>query len=369
MTRAGDEEKPNRKSLTFRSERGHSIAPIAANVVAEATGIPFAGTLAGALVDSLKERTERLRNAIHLEQEERLNKFYLQMLNGDAAMDEKVARAMVDDADFHSLVKACVADIEAEKIDAYANMARSIASGAVKKEWRRHFILALRDLAAEEIEILRRAHIAKHHNLIPVQGNSINEGHFLELDAAPGTQKAIALANLGAKGFVYGGKLAHAGDEFTNACWRQEQLTPGAIDFRNWSGHNVAIVSYELGVPAVAAFATLLQDELRKAGVKSNIIALLRDNAQHTRHLSTMAVFLCGAGTNHLQANLPYLLEFSKKVPMLLVEMSDQTPVYIEGLQVFGQVRQHDGIDREVISAICRRIIEHSNVLASKLKA
>jgi len=363
MNKTDREEKPNRTNPDAGAGEGRVIYPIVAKAAAEASSIPFVGTLVGALADLYKERTARLRDAMHREQEERLAKFYLQVLNGDAAMDEEVARAMLDDADFHSLVKACVADIEAEKTEAYATMARSIASGLVEKDWRRHFILALRDLAAEEIQILRRAYIAKHHDLIPQQGSSIDDGHFLKLDAAPGTRKAIALANLGAKGFVHGGKLAPAGEQFTKACWRPTQLTPSAISSRSWSGHNIAIISYELDGPSVVAFAMLLERELRKAGAKSNTVALTRDNAQHVRLFSTMAIFLSGATTSHLQVNLPQLVELSRKIPMLVVEMEGQSSGGIEGLSVFGQVRQRGRTDAEVISEICGQIIEHSKVM------
>lgn len=365
MNNSDREQKPNRQNPSGKGSEGRVIVPILAKAVAEASGIPLVGPLAGALADLLKERTERLREAMHREQEERLAKFYLQVLNGDTAMDETVARAMLDDADFHALMKACVADLEAEKTDAYATMARSIASGLVEKDWRRHFILALRDLAAEEIEILRRACIAKHHDLIPQQGGSIDESHFLELDAAPGTQKAIALANLGSKGFVHGGKLATVGEKFTKACWKPTQLTPSAINFRSWSGHNIAIVSYELHVPSVVAFAMLLENELRKAGAKSHTIALTRDNAQHVRLFSTMAVFLSGAATSQLQANLLHLLNLSTKIPMLVVEMGDQGSGGTEGLSSFGQVRQRARADAEVISEICDHIIGHSKMMAS----
>ena len=360
-----DETKPNRsKGATLPSE-GRAIVPIVAKVLAEVPGIPFVGPLVGSLFDLLNERTERLRTSIQREQEERLAKFYRGMLDGGSpALDEQVAQAMLDDDDFHAIVRACLADIEAEKTEAYATMARKIATHAVEKQWRRHFILALRDLSAEELEILRNAYIAKSHSLIPAQGSSMDEGHFLN-GGAQGTPRSIALANLAARGFVHEEKLTPAGGAFAKACWRSEQLTPGAIGYRVWSGHNIAIVSYELGVPAAVAFATSLQDELRVAGAKSNIIAITRENGQQARLISTMAILLVGAKTKHFEANLPCLVEFAKKVPVLLVDASGQSQAY-EGLAVFGQVLRDGRSDKEVIAEIRGRVVEQSAAMAGR---
>ena len=271
---------------------------------------------------------------------------------------------MLDDKDFHAIVRACLADIEAEKTEAYATMARKIATNAVEKQWRRHFILALRDLSAEELEILRNACIAKSHSLIPSQGPSMNDGHFLK-GGAPGLPRSIAIANLTAKGFVHDEKLSAAGGAFAQACWRPEQLTPGAIGYREWSGHNIAIISYEIGSPAVVALATSLQDELRVAGAMSSIIAITRTNGQQARLISTMAILLVGTDTEHLEANLPHLVEFAKRVPVLVVRDSDQSPSY-EGLSVFGRVLRQGRSDKDVIEEIRGHVVKQSASMAGR---
>ena len=47
------------------------------------------------------------------------------------------------------------------------------------------FNTVLRSLPNEELEILRNACIAKSHSLIPSQGPTMNDGHFLK-GGAPG---------------------------------------------------------------------------------------------------------------------------------------------------------------------------------------
>lgn len=360
-----DEKKPSRSKEATQPSEGRAVVPVVAKVLAEIPGIPLVGPLVGSLFDLLKQRTERLRASIQREQEERLAKFYGDMIDGESpALDEQVAQAMLDDKDFHAIVRACLADIEAEKTEAYASMARSFATHAVEKQRRRHFILALRDLSAEELEILRNACIAKSHSLIPAQGSSMNEGHFLS-GGAPGTPRSIAIANLAARGFVHDEKLSEAGSAFAQACWRPEQLTPGAIGYRVWSGHNIAIVSYELGSSAAVALATSLQNDLRVAGAKSNIIAITRSNGQQARLISTMAILLVGTKTEHLDANLPYLVEFSKRVPTLLFCEADQGLSH-EELAVFGRVQRGGRSDEEVIADIRSRVVERSAAMAGR---
>ena len=148
-----DEKKPSRSKEAAQPSEGRAVVPVVAKVLAEIPGIPLVGPLVGSLFDLLKERTERLRASIQREQEERLAKFYGDMIDGESpALDEQVAQAMLNDKDFHAIVRACLADIEAEKTEAYASMARSFATHAVEKQWRRHFILALRDLSRPRAE-------------------------------------------------------------------------------------------------------------------------------------------------------------------------------------------------------------------------
>ena len=253
------------------------------------------------LTDLVKARREELRAAMQAEGEKRLDAFYSAMLNTDATMEEAVARAMLDDADFHALLRACVAEIEAEKVVAYAALARAIATGAVETEWRRHFVLALRDLSADELTCMRQALVAREHKLIPAQGPSMGQDRFLS-PGRPGTHQAIMVGNLVARGFVHESKLSDLGAKFANACWRAEDLTPHSIGFREWSGHNVAIVSYEIGDRRQDELARNLEDALRAICVKSFTAAVMRDNHQQARMNATLAVLLVGSsltGSRH----------------------------------------------------------------------
>lgn len=313
---------PSRSSMKRTDTEVAAVVSIAAKVAAELPGIPFVGPLVGALADLIKEHISHTSEAMRKEQEERLADFYAEMLNAESKMDEQVARAMVDDKDFHALLRSCVADIEAEKVRAYANLARGIASGYVERQWRRHFILSLRDLAADELECLRRALVVSRSQLIPTQGTSIKQEEFLQA-GQPGTPQSIWMGNLASRGLIHDGKLSPAGEAFALACYRLTDLTPESMGFRTWTGHNVAVINYEIGREPLYSLCSGLQDVLRAIGVKSTVMPLLQDNEPRARLIFTMGVVVARDGTRELLANVPSISRFAAKMPTMLVHFGN----------------------------------------------
>ena len=132
------------------------------------------------LCDLLKARRDEMSSAMREESEKRLDAFYAAMLEAPATLDEQQARAFLTDAELHALLRACVADTEAEKVRVYAALARGIATGSVAPQNRRHFILSLRDLSAEELTLPRKAYVSRTSKLIPAQGaGEVGEAEFL----------------------------------------------------------------------------------------------------------------------------------------------------------------------------------------------
>jgi hypothetical protein len=243
-----------------------------------------------------------------------------------------------------------------------ANLARGVATGAVGKEWRRHFILSMRDLSADELECLRRALIAHNHQLIPSQGSSIGPEHFLQA-GQPGTPQAIWMSNLAARGLIHNGRLSQAGELFTRACYELKELTPDSIGYRVWSGHHVAIVSYELGAAVAVGLAKTVQDALREACVKSDLLAVVRNNWQQARRVHTMAVVLVQQRTQHLDKNLSHLATFAEKVPTMLVDVEGQAGELLDA-PFFARVNGF-GMERsELAASVGHHVIAKSRELA-----
>lgn len=276
------------------------------------------------LHDLLKLRKDAIRDAVRKADEETLDAFFSDLLNGDTALDPSLVNALINDRDFHSLLRACIADIEAEKRDAYAALARSIACRVVGGEWNRHFILSLKDMSMRELEYLRSAYVAKHFRLVPKgsSGSTVQESDFLET-GQPGSYQSIAISNLIARGFVYEGKLSPTGEDFVRACSNNIKLTPTAVGYREWSDQTVAIISYELGDNVIGSRAIEIEEVLRNYQIKTSIFAITRNSQQQARLFTTQGILLLGQKTEALDEHSKALAEYASSVPLIVVKMTE----------------------------------------------
>ena len=218
-----------------------------------------------------------------------------------------------------------------------------------------HFILSLRDLSADELTRLRKASVAHGHKLIPSQGSGgIGAGEFLS-PGQPGSFQSIHVSNLTARGYVHEGKLSPLGTTFTQAIWRPEDLTPGSLGYMTWSGHNVAIISYEIGVPSTDKIANDLSDVLRGLRCKSFIAAITRDTQHQARLVATRGVLLIGDKTDRIGGHAEALKSLLTKVPTVGVLVSPSAAVP-DGVQLLGVVNRRE---REVVLAeVCRLLFQ-----------
>jgi hypothetical protein len=142
-------------------------------------------------------------------------------------------------------------------------------------------------------------------------GLLVGADHVLYYISAPLKLEILEARETMAVGFIHNGKLSRTGELFTRACYQSKELTPGSIGYRVWSGHNVAIACCDLRDAEIARLTAAVQDALREAGVKSNILALVRDNWQQARLVHTMGVVLVRRRTQPLGENLQHLAAWS----------------------------------------------------------
>jgi hypothetical protein len=317
-------DKPNRNPEPPKSDAATGAGIVVKNAIKL---LPY-GSL---LTDLWQARADRLKEAVAKENEKRLADFYHNLFQGEKVLDDIQANALLDDRDFHALVRACVADIESEKTAAYAALARAIATGRVHETWRRHYILSLRDMSAGELTGLQKAFVARSHQLVPAAGPSMDEGYFLK-PAPPGTLEAIVIDNLTAKGFVAEGKLTLTGVNFVETCMKAADLTPAAIGYRAWTGLNVAVLDYQIGDGTLAKLANAICDELRNHCIKSQIIAITRDAGM--AHLAyTHAVLLVGDHIEPIVGNLKHLTRFLRQTPLIILSTPPTAPTLPNDLQ------------------------------------
>lgn len=310
----------------------------------------------GVLRDLIEARRSQIEAAMAHEQERRLSAFYASLMRDGGSMDEQVARVMLDQADFHALLRACVADIEDEKSRPYAELARSIATGAVTGSHRRHFVLALRDLSYDALTLLRSAYVAKHYsNIMPTIGSGVlGQREFLEGHSA-GSPRAIQVADLVARGLAHDAQVTELGDAFTRATWSAEDLTPGAIGLQTWSGYQVLVIDYEIGDPEMDRVAQGLADALRVQHHKSSIVAITRRSMYMRGGARTLGVLLVGRKHDRIADNAVHLADLLKKVPTIAVS-AVLGAGSVPALKLAGTVDVAEVGSAGLVEAVCRQL-------------
>lgn len=274
--------------------------------------------LGSVLYDLIQARKESVAKSIREEQEKRIDLLFSSILHDTVPMDEQVARVMLDGADFHALLRACVNDIEEEKVELYGALVRAVAAGKVKSAERRHFILSLRDFSYEELVLLKKAYVAKKNvNIMPMVGcGNVREEDFLNAQD-PESFNSLHISNLSSRGLVVSGKVSAMGCRFVESIFSVDKLTPTDIGFQTWSGVSVSIINYEIGNRPLDELAEGLTNEFRRLRHKSGIFAMTRSVGNGLSLYSSLgrgvAVLFVGAEYNRVEDNLQYLFEYMSK--------------------------------------------------------
>ena len=219
-----------------------------------------------AIADWLDRRTER-----------RYEEFIATALEGQVF--EENADAMTPD-DLFAILRALELDIEAEKTRLYGCLACAIATGRVTGDHKRHFIRALHELSAAQVQQLRRAWIASKFELRPPIGSGQKE----EEEFLTGTSSdAISEAAFAQFAFAGEGKLRGLGRNFVEACFTAEELTPASVGERPWAAGHIQIICNEMADPTCSMFIELLSRIGHRRAIKVLNMAVNRSNTTNYR--------------------------------------------------------------------------------------
>lgn len=212
-------------------------------------------------------------------------------------------------------------------------------------------------MSLKELELLRSALVAKRHRLIPNSpdaGPIVKESDILA-GGLPGSFQNIAIVKLTTNGFVHDSKLSQTGENFVRACTKDIDLAPAARGYKEWSNQSVAIISYELGDNRVVRRTMDVEGLLRKYQINSSIVAITTQNQQQVRMLSTHGLLLLGQNANGLEEHVQALAEFASKVPLLVVQMSEQAVALPAGVFVaktIGYKPDFNEVEKDIIAAV-----------------
>ncbi|KJH82091.1 hypothetical protein [Stutzerimonas stutzeri] len=240
------------------------IADLAAKVgvhIASA-GSPIADTL----YEFSKTGVGKVRDYVHARDDRRILEFHQHLLYRDEVSEEDILDGELEEANFHALMHACLSDIEDEKTIPYALLTRTIALGKIKPELRRHNILALKDIAWDHLDFLRKLYVVSKYAIIPKQGPGSVTAESILTGYVPGSIEHLAVVSLTSKGFIDGVQLSDLGKEFVKACSSSDDLTPGAYELQVWSDSKCDIILLDQSDSSMR-FVELIQSALRAKGI------------------------------------------------------------------------------------------------------
>lgn len=218
-----------------KSKTASSIIKIAD--IAISAGISAAGAaLPGVAYEFSKFSIGKLRDYIHARDDRRIYEFHKELLCRNDVVDEELLAGEIEEANYHALLNACLADIEDEKTTAYANLTKAIASAKVSGDLRRYFILALKEIAWQDLDLLKRLYVINKNSIIASAGNGTLSSKDYLTKYSEGSAHRLSVTTLSAKDFVNENEISGIGSLFAEACSSADDLTPGVYGYRVWSG-------------------------------------------------------------------------------------------------------------------------------------
>ncbi|HBN9641093.1 hypothetical protein OE314_09320 [Pseudomonas aeruginosa] len=218
--------------------------------LADSTGITPIAITAAEIIEFGVTKTSQI-------QQRNLSIYYSELLNSSS--DEYIpppTGLKLDELDFFSVLKACVQDIESEKAKAYANLTKSLAVGNIPSEFRRHFIILSSQLEYSELTTLREAYIAKHNRLINKSMYGRLKVEDILSERHLGEVKSICLTKFRENKLTENGSISKIGERFIESLFKQEELTPEAIEYQCWRRRDIMIIQKEI-LSADKVLATL----------------------------------------------------------------------------------------------------------------
>lgn len=212
---------------------------------------------------------------IEQKQNHRIESFHTMLLGKDEDWNNELADTYIEAADYHLLLAACVQDLEDEKTEMYANLAKNAAQRRIASKDIRFFTLSLRELSLNDVKEMQEAYITNKYAIIPPQGAGSYKKN-LKIDDASEDQ-IYGRGLMEQRGFVKEGILSSYGERFIESCHNSDKLIPSAVNMKEWKNPNspILLLCYEIGDPYITRFFMRLSENLREKGYKTSPLTAL----------------------------------------------------------------------------------------------
>lgn len=313
--RRGESEKTEEPGLL-------KLTDLAISSTLEYSGVPGAK----AIYDLSKTAIDTAKYFLNKRNEDRINEFHTELLRTDNAASKNIMNTSIEIADYQSLLKACLDDMEGEKVGYYARLAQAIALGRVDAELKRHLILTMKDISWNQLDLLGRVYVLTKHNVKPHEGPGRLEPSSV-LTKNRNTAKNLDIDFLHSKGLVAENSLSSIGKKLLDACFPAELLTLEAYHYKAWINARYSL--YTLGDEKIFRLAEIVHDHFRAVGVKGGIGPLEGAlDKPNPSHLIDFFVFIYASGHElppHRLENLNKTVKNKPFIQIIISESPDNT--------------------------------------------
>lgn len=253
----------------------------------------------------------------------RLEEFHREILTGNVNeknIDDFLSKPF-DADDYAAVVSSCVQDIENEKVKLYSKLMHSLISKKFEPEVRRHFITSCKEINLGDASFLRELFINSKHDLMTAGGQKQQVANLLK--HGHNTINKIKIEKLNSLGFIdkEKSKLTTLGEDFINSIFLDTQLTPKSLGRKEFTGHSILIISYNLSEQSHVNVSRGIQEALWKNQIKSSIQIL--DSRRPDNSFLYSGVFLLIDENPIAEEYIKSVQEFSQKnKPILRVNLT-----------------------------------------------
>ncbi|MEQ9848447.1 hypothetical protein [Pectobacterium brasiliense] len=245
-----------------------------------------------AVYELIKLGVEQAKRYATERQEKRIADFHTALLKPNNTGGIELSDAYIEIADYHALLNACLQDIEDEKTELYATLARNAVFKKMSSRDLRFFCISLKEITFNDLEEMRVAYIASNFNIVPPTGAGRFEKSLSPEHSPSGLTYGRNLMKL--RGFIEDGKINQYGEKFVQTCYPTEKLLPESIQMVEWknAGSPILMLSYELDDPEIPRLHMHLSELLRTRGFKTTaLFAPSRKTTHLTLAKSSILIF------------------------------------------------------------------------------
>ncbi|POD98128.1 hypothetical protein BV924_05600 [Pectobacterium odoriferum] len=283
-----------------------------------------------AVYELIKLGIEQAKRYATERQEKRIADFHTILLQPNTTGDIELSETYIDVADYHVLLNACLQDIEDEKTELYATLAKNAFLTKIPPRDLRFFCISLKEITFNDLEEMRVAYIASNFNIVPPVG----AGRFEKLLSPEQSPSELAYGRklMELRGFVEDGKINQYGERFVQTCYPTEKLLPESIQMFEWknAGSPILMLSYELDDPDVLRLHMHLSELLRTSGFKTTALyAPTRKMTPQTLVKSSILIFK--NKPERIISNIKHIDSLTHK-GCTAVQMCNDYPIILEPL-------------------------------------